>query len=540
MDFEKIKNWLRAQEAGKIAIILILLITFVRGVIYATVFPLWQAPDEPAQFEYIDFYAKKHLPFASMQKYKNNDTLILEEVDKEILDSWYDLKSWEYIFWDGPHSWFKEGKKVEDIGGTWMGSVVYSNPPGYPIASLLFYTPVHFTDVRVRAYAVRLFSVILSVLVVYLGYRTAKELFPDDLFIVLGTPLFITFIPMFTHMSGVINPDNLANFGAALFIFYSVKILKKFSWVDFLILSLSAFIGFYGKRTAFFTLIMLFLIPIFILILSKSDKLKPSYKRFALIFIYCAVGLFGGVYLTFAVGNKLGFYTFDTALLVSTKDSIINYFQTQPIEQFVNSIKFFSESFWASFGWGVKINRISYPILWNLTFFPLAGLFFVLIKEIFYKRSLFSKYQLTSIIYLIILFVIAFSIIVIRVVIVSPNPLQGRWLYTAIIPIAIFTTLGLTQMLKNKVYLLSAMFLALFLFDLSSLLIYIIPFFYKTPQTYNLSFLSPLANLFNKPFILNSVYFYIFIFFAYFFLIGYLVYFYISKFLDISWEGMEK
>jgi 4-amino-4-deoxy-L-arabinose transferase-like glycosyltransferase len=61
---------------------------------------------------------------------------------------------------------------------------------------------------------------------VWATYRIAREVFPADKYIAVGSAAFNAFLPQFLFISGVINNDNLATALSALALLVTVKILK--------------------------------------------------------------------------------------------------------------------------------------------------------------------------------------------------------------------------------------------------------------------------------------------------------------------------
>lgn len=61
------------------------------------------------------------------------------------------------------------------------------------------------------SYISRIFSAILGGMTVYITYRTARLLFPQQPFIALGASAFNAFLPMFLFISASVNNDNLSN-----------------------------------------------------------------------------------------------------------------------------------------------------------------------------------------------------------------------------------------------------------------------------------------------------------------------------------------
>jgi 4-amino-4-deoxy-L-arabinose transferase-like glycosyltransferase len=74
---------------------------------------------------------------------------------------------------------------------------------------------------------VRLLSVALGVVTVYMTYRLTRELFPEPRWLALAAAAFTAFNPMFLFISGSVNNDNLSNALASVLLVIIVRLLKR-------------------------------------------------------------------------------------------------------------------------------------------------------------------------------------------------------------------------------------------------------------------------------------------------------------------------
>jgi 4-amino-4-deoxy-L-arabinose transferase-like glycosyltransferase len=74
---------------------------------------------------------------------------------------------------------------------------------------------------------VRLFSVALGAVTVYMTYRLTRELFPEPRWLALAAAAFTAFNPMFLFISGSVNNDNLSNALASVLLVMIVRLLKR-------------------------------------------------------------------------------------------------------------------------------------------------------------------------------------------------------------------------------------------------------------------------------------------------------------------------
>lgn len=179
----------------------VLAVYFVLATAYAVVTPTWQSPDEPAHYNYI-----RHLA--------DTGTLPVLEAG------------------DYPAELLEEQKRRK-----W--------PPDLPIDSLryeshqppLFYalvTPVLLTargvglDLRGQVVALRLVSVILGAVLIYVTYQVGLSVYPELPHVALAAAGFVAFLPMHLAITGAINNDTLAELLLALLLLLCLRRLSGY------------------------------------------------------------------------------------------------------------------------------------------------------------------------------------------------------------------------------------------------------------------------------------------------------------------------
>lgn len=154
---------------------LIVLAYLLVGGLYAIYTPNWQAPDEPAHYNYVRQLASGQLPIIEPGDY---DQRYQSLVISSQFDPKYSVESFEY----------------EDY-----------QPPLY----YLLQTPIFWLfDGLLRP--LRLISVLIGAGVVVLTYAVALRLFPDRRWLALTAAAFVAFLPQHVAMSAAVNNDSLA------------------------------------------------------------------------------------------------------------------------------------------------------------------------------------------------------------------------------------------------------------------------------------------------------------------------------------------
>jgi 4-amino-4-deoxy-L-arabinose transferase-like glycosyltransferase len=170
----------------------IILLAFALGALYAIYTPAWQAPDEPAHYNYVKYLATTHrFPV---------------------------LKPGDY-----PAGYLEEIKAARF-------------PPELPIDPLRyeFHQPPLYYLLAVPVYgvfngnllALRLLSVILGTMLLLVIQWTVQALAPNRPFVALGATAFAAFLPMHLAMTAAANNDILAELLLTLLLLLSIRYLK--------------------------------------------------------------------------------------------------------------------------------------------------------------------------------------------------------------------------------------------------------------------------------------------------------------------------
>jgi hypothetical protein len=195
---------------------LILSLFILLGITYAVVTPVFEASDELWHYPMI-----RHLADGNPLPVQVFDPALAGPWKQEAsqpplyyylgaaLTFWVDTADMEQIRWLNPH--------VDNGLITTDGNInlAIHNPAANPWQGTLL-------AVRI----VRIFSVFLGAVTVYLTYRIGKELAPKRPEIALGAAAVNAFMPMFLFISGAVNNDNLAVMLASLAILLMIRIVK--------------------------------------------------------------------------------------------------------------------------------------------------------------------------------------------------------------------------------------------------------------------------------------------------------------------------
>ncbi len=154
----------------------ILLVYLVAGVLYVTLTPLWQSPDEPAHYNYVG-YLVAHTGYPELTAGCYNQSY-LNRLTREKFPPHLPLDSICYEFHQPPLYYQ-------------LAAPVFVAGAGAPLA-------------------LRLFSVVLGAGVVVLAFYIGRTIFPRRTGIAFGAMAFAAFVPMHVAMLASANNDALA------------------------------------------------------------------------------------------------------------------------------------------------------------------------------------------------------------------------------------------------------------------------------------------------------------------------------------------
>ncbi|MDM8527919.1 hypothetical protein QUF58_06840 [Anaerolineales bacterium HSG24] len=237
------------SQTSKVMAILLAL-ALVRGIIYASIVPPWQAPDEPAHFE------RAKAAFNTIEWVGSTEQPVWYD---NIRDSLFTFRFWHYAL---PHQHPAPDQPLNHY--IQLYHEVYGGLYSSRVAYLIIGLPIIMTSnqpIVLQLYAMRLYTVLFGVLMVWLGYLLTKTIFPNDLFLSLGVPILITFTPQHTHLLSTVNNGNLAEVLATVSLLLLVRgVMAGFSWSLGGVIIVVAIFAMWTKATTYFLIFPLIVI----------------------------------------------------------------------------------------------------------------------------------------------------------------------------------------------------------------------------------------------------------------------------------------
>ena len=232
-----------SRPAANITLVFILIAYLALGTAYALQTPAWQAPDEPAHYNYIQFIVAKHaLPILQRGEY---DQAYLAEFTRT-------------------------PQNVASLSIDPLRYEDYAPPLYYLLAAPIF----ALTEGWIVA--IRLFSAVLGGALVVAAYLIGAELYPEQLPLALGGAAFVAFVPQHLAVMTAVNNDSLSELLIALVALQSMRLFRtptisrrKLIW-----LGVTLGLGLLTKATFYYTAV-----PIALVALAMHAFKKPPPQK---------------------------------------------------------------------------------------------------------------------------------------------------------------------------------------------------------------------------------------------------------------------
>lgn len=403
----------------------ILLLYSLAGVLFAGLTPRWQAPDEPAHYNYIRY-------------------LVIEKGFPELVAGCYN------------EAYLAELKRRQFPSDLTIDGVCYEfhQPPLY----YLLAAPIYYLTGG-SLLAVRLVSVALGAGVVVFAFLIARTIFPDHFAVALGAMAFVAFVPMHIAILASVNNDALAELILAALLLLLVRCLldkNPLSIKQSLLIGLLLGLGLITKVTIY---IAVPLVAIMLGIRALIDTREAGFGYIRLIvkelikdglMIYSlallvALPWYARNEALYGDADILGLGRHDAVVQGQLRTAdLVTEIGTKPY--LVNFITTTFRSFWGQFGWmAVPMDNRTYFFLVILTVAALVGLIAYAGTTFVTTTSPRQKAALGLMAAVILLVALAYGWYNLTFV-----QFQGRYLFPATIPLGIFFSLGLNEIVKRQ------------------------------------------------------------------------------------------
>ena len=400
----------------RLALALILLVCAVLGTLYAACTPPWQAPDEPAHYNYIRALAEERaLP-------------VIEEGDynQEYLSR---LTSQKF-----PPELSIAPLRYED-----------HQPPLYYLLAV----PVYLLFDG-ALFPLRLFSVVLGLFLLTVVHRLVRDLFPDRPFLALAAVVLIAFLPQHVAMTAAVNNDTLAELVLATALWLSIRPHPR-PWVLGAVVGLALL----TKTTAYVAL------PVALMALCWTGKNREqasadfrafrAFRAYRVLRALFAAFLLAGPWLL----RNVTVYGWTDPLGLAWHNAVVQgqprtaewLAQYGPVGLALRFLRTTFQSFWGQFGWmGVPMHPPVYLALAALSLLLGAGFLAWWLDR---RRPRLTPLQRRGVV----LLALSASLTVISYLWYNLTFVQhqGRYLFPALVPLALAGALGLEWWADRRV-----------------------------------------------------------------------------------------
>ena len=189
---------MKAATRERLALVAIVVAYLAVAVQYARLTPPWQAPDEPAHFNYVKFVAEVGaLPVLQPGDYPHD---YLEAIKAAGFPPHMSIASIRYEAWQ---------------------------PPLYYLAAALVYRLAGESSLGQQLLVLRLFSVGLGALLIVVAHRVVATLAPGRAWLSLGVAATVAAIPMHVATTAAVSNDTLSELWVALVLWQLLLILRR-------------------------------------------------------------------------------------------------------------------------------------------------------------------------------------------------------------------------------------------------------------------------------------------------------------------------
>jgi 4-amino-4-deoxy-L-arabinose transferase-like glycosyltransferase len=412
---------------------------------YALGVPPWNAPDEPAHYNYVRHVATT----GQLPELKPGDwnAALLER-----------LKSTN----------FPKGQSVD--------SIAYEShqPPAFYLLATPIYNATARFPLEEQVVVLRLLSVALSGITVVLVFLAVRSIFPEELPLQLAVAGFVAFLPMRSAVDGSISNDALTELVATLLLLVMVHLLRSgLRRGSAILLGLLLGVALLTKMTVYGYVPLALLVAL----VSPRRGKNGDPSRLPLVGLALAIALLLSGW--WFVRNGMLYGPTDIFGLQRHDQVVVGQPRFERLD--AATVGYFAttlfQSFWGQFGWmGILMDGQVYFALKLISALAAFGFLLFLARAALGKSPL-TPHQKGSLL----LMALALTVVLAQLIYYNLSfvQAQGRYLFPAILPIALFFVLGLRELMApiHHRLLLALSVASLALLDLVCLTRYVIPYF---------------------------------------------------------------
>lgn len=425
---------------------LLVVLTLLRGLLYAVLVLPWQAPDEPGHFEYAWAIARRGPPpldptspqalgawLRSLPTVGNDPAVraAWPEFARDLVDALYAWDFGAYRYVPLPEA---RPESLDQLPVSLGRPLLWQRFSTAYLWTAAFISPALSRPLLEQLYLARLSVVVLNAGIVVLALATVRLLLPHHPAVGLSTVVLLVFWPQHTFINATVSESAMAEFGSTLAFYGWIRLFCGISpLLSALIIISGTFIAITAKANA------IYLIPMnAILIIIYLARILRSRDIFNAL-----TGIFAGILLILVLYSLSGL---DTDAMVRTKTLIGRFPDQNWLESAVqraNTIRWsmIFDSYWAVFGWmSVRLPDGWYKLLYILVVFGLIG--WIVPRRLSFSPVLVSVVFSSAI--------LSIATLALYVLFFDPSYLQGRYLFPAALPLSLVLTLGWARLTPRR------------------------------------------------------------------------------------------
>lgn len=439
------------------AVIVLLLITLIKGLIWVFITPVFQTPDEPQHYSYVQYLAEKQsIPQITKLEFEASERLAKQMAILEV----------EQIAHNShiQHSFYRSASSVHPHDALNAKDIIALDATPSELNYIHNYGPLYYAlnlpiylafepNLAGQIHAMRIFSVLLSCLTVFLVYLTSRRIFKKYLSnftlsksFPFATALLFTLHPQFSFISASVNNDNLIILLFSFFFYLIVRWMgETLSLKKILLLLLLGFAGFITK-TQGIILMILILLYLFLDLLQRVNWKKML--------------LFTSATIVSAIASASIFFDQILKGFVQNESAITSYFSEYSILWFLKTITFTRlfrtyKSFWGRYGWlDTLMPEWAYYMLFGLMLAGFVGLIVFVVRNLRKIKEHKNFLRLLGFFALSILLVdFIYTVLFAKNAVLFEYynfPIQGRYYFIVLMPIIFLLMLGIAGLVREK------------------------------------------------------------------------------------------
>lgn len=477
-------------------LILIIFLTFIKGLFWTGIVPLFQVPDEHHHYATIQHYAepKDYKPLSNDFPIGHiifNDTRT-QNLSPE-LKAFLKATQFDEIRFNPESKLTPIDNNISEnkLRENKLSHFVEKYPAWYIKKASIYYNIASIGEkifynfsIMERAYIARIFSIILTTLTILFSYFIFRKLYFNKLESSLSAGI-ISFHPMFSFMSSSINLDSMLFLSFTIFTLGIISALKdKLNKKNALLIIFGIFLAINTKQPGYFLFLPLIISVLFYIAIYRLDKIKKLSKLQKIALLSTLLPLI----LSLLYFTLIKFFSlFDRTNSVFNLDKYIEYHLQFSL--FIDR----SLSYWGNFGWlNIPISTNIIFIIWIFLFLATLGITLFIVDKIrkWKKLNINDKILFFQVLTLLII-TVGLNLLIHFVNFQQSNindlgnPLksigtQGRYFLPAIVSKFAILIIGISYLFKKfkREKIIFVIFFMMIILNTISLFNYVIPRFY--------------------------------------------------------------